>query len=266
MLRTRLVRRSAAIGSAAVLGLSLATLPSSATAEPAPSPRVGGKDFAFYDYNWSPVRYVDHFRGGLSRQWKRTGHGKAYTKNGMLTLENANRGTMAVTLRADRAKVGRWSVRLRARAYERGQAPARAVVEVVPAKTSARHCGARDIALANYVPKRKSVRFYARHGKSQWAAKKRVGLRNDQWHTYAVQVTRKHITWFVDSDPIRRTTRAAYSDTPLTMRVALEGSKRRATNHSRLQIDTARTFSMEKRGGVNVKAPRPKKVGYAKAC
>ena len=96
------------------------------------------------------------------------------------------------------------------RAYERS-GPGRATSS--PGSSSPRNgddrCGANAIVLAKYMPGRQrvtgSVRTLPRNSFTYSRAR---DLRNRAWHTYAVEITKRHISWFVDTRVVRTETRA----------------------------------------------------------
>lgn len=231
-----------------------------------------GKKFAAYEYGWYPVSHVDHFRGHLPRYWEPHGtRGAAYvrTQHGMLTVMSRRHGSTGATLRHHAHDRGRWEIRMRARRYEAGHANYTAAAELIPAGGRAQHCGARNVALASYHPTGSKARFYTRTlpNRSFTKVKRRINLSNDYWHTFAVEVTPRRISWFVDGQ-VRATERrpAALSGIPLTLRLQLTAKHGKTMNRSRLQVDTVRYFSLKSPNKKSVAAPQPVRHRYAGAC
>lgn len=258
------LRRYAALGAA----LALAAPLGAAQAQPDQS-KVPGKTFAAYRYHWYPVRWMDHFNGPLSRFWKPQGRGVVRTQHGMLTLMSTRHGSVGVTLQRHAHDRGRWEIRFRGKRRERGHADYTLAAELIPAGAAAYHCGAQNISLASYRPGRHRAGFYIRTlpDNAFTRMKRHLNLRNDYWHTWAVEVTPRRISWFVDGY-VRATERrpAALSGIPLTIRFQLQDQPGRTMNASRLQVDTVRYFTLKSPNRKSVKAPAPTRRRYAGAC
>ncbi len=66
------------------------------------------------------------------------------------------------------------------------------------------------LVLASYSPGDHRVRGHVRTLPDRSFDYSRVrDLRNRAWHTYAVEITRHHISWFVDTQVVRTETRPA---------------------------------------------------------
>ena len=75
--------------------------------------------------------------------------------------------------------------------------------ELVP-RTGGSHCGARDLVLASYSLGSNTAWMHARNlPNSDFLASKTTPLSNNEFHTYAVEITADHISWFVDTKVIR---------------------------------------------------------------
>lgn len=239
-----------------------------AQAQP-PQNQVPGKTFAAYRYHWYPVRWMDHFNGPLGGAWQREGPGTAGTQHGMLTLMSTRHGSIGVTLRRHAHKRGRWEIRFRGKRREVGHTDYTLAAELIPAGNAAYHCGARNISLASYKPARHHAHFYIRtlpnHAFTRTT--RRINLSNDYWHTWAVEVTRHRISWFVDGY-VRATERrpAALSGIPLTIRFQLQAAPGATMNASRLQVDTVRYFTLRSPDRRSVRAPAPVPGTYRAAC
>ena len=239
--------------------------------------KVPGKTFAAYEFGWYPISYVDHFVGRLPRYWDVSGNTRGAadvrTQNGMLFMQSGWHGSTAVTLRHHTHDRGRWEIRMKAGRvmsdYRRGRPNFTAVAELVPAGSRKQHCGARNIALASFRPTASRAHFYARTLPSHaftWV-KHRMNLTDDYWHTYAVEVTPRRISWFVDGR-VQATERrqAALSGVPLTLRLELQGDGRATMNPTQIQVDTVRYFTLKSPDSKSVKAPAPVASTYRGAC
>lgn len=246
-------------------GLLVLTLGSTATADHADPP---GPTNAQTTYGWGKPQWQDGFIGPRKELWRVAGRGNVRTQHGMLTLNTARTGSTRATSMRRGQETGRWEVRLRSRRYETTGANYRVRTELVPADGERRHCGARNVALETYRLGGSRARLYIRNRPDlSFTSQTRLGLGNDRWHTYAVEVTRKRISWFVDAHVIateRRT--AALSGVPFTVRFTMLAQRGERMNRSRMQMDWLRYFTMEKPNDRSVDAPRATRKTYRDAC
>jgi len=231
---------------------------------------VPGKTFAAYEYWWYPIDFVDHFIDPLSSQWEVEGRGDARTQNGMLTLMSTRKGNLGVTLRGHDRDRGRWEIRLRGKRFETGNTDYTVAAELIPAGSRDQHCGARNVGFAGFRPEvDSSARFHVRTlpDLQFTSVRRRMNLTNDYWHTYAVQVTTKRIAWFVDGVARAVENRPeALSGIPLTLRLQLQAVPGETMNRSRLQVDTARYFTLKTPSKKPVRGTLPDLGTYADAC
>lgn len=209
------------------------------------------------------------YTGTMGPQWVASGPGQVWHQNGMLTLNATDAGTVSATLAGPGAEVGRWETRLRSRQYGRGNARYKVLAELVPAAGAEENCGARNIALASYSPNGKAANVYARTlpNVAHKAAKPGMNLGRDQWHTYAVEVTRDRISWFIDAHVVFTEKRSdLLSGVPLTVRFTMEAKADRVMNVSRMQMDWVRHWSLEAPNLLPVDAPATSAGTFAKAC
>lgn len=269
MTRNRSRRRvpgRAVVATAAALLLVVPLGASQAQSDPLPSQQ--GKKFAAYEYGWYPIKHVDHFDDPLPRYWHKSGPGIVQTQNGMITIISTKRGSTGATIRRHAWTRGRWEIRMRAKRFEAGDTNFRATAELIPAAGRDYNCGARNIALANFRPTGKRVRHYVRtRPNHQFSRSKRMKLTNDYWHTYGVEVTRKRITWFTDGKARSVERRpAALSGVPLALRLQLTAAPGKTMNHSRLQVDTVRFFTLKSKNKKPVRGPHLRRSRYGHAC
>jgi hypothetical protein len=267
---TRPRRLAAAAGSAVLavtLGLSLgpATAPARADHAGVPGPIHAGNT---YGWGGAPVDY--RFVGHLDhRQWRVKGPGLVRNQHGMLTLNTSRHGgTVSATQVTRGHKVGRWEVRLRSRQYGHGHQKYWVMTELVPAGKRADFCGAKNVALEAYAPNTRMVSHYIRSRPDhRYFARKGLGLHNDQWHTYAVEVTPKRISWFVDAHVISSETRGdALTGVPFAVRFTMQGVDGKRMNKSRMQMDWLRYWTLHRPNTKSTKAPRPKVGTYKQGC
>ena len=146
--------------------------------------------------------------------------------------------------------------------------PYRVLIELVPAGDRPEECGARNVALAAYTPGQKAAtHFIHTRPDNRYVAKKRLNLSDNQWHTFAVEVTRKRISWFVDAHVISTEKRKdALSGVPFAVRYTMQAERGRRMNESRIQMDWLRYWTLENPNKKSVAAPRPKPGTNHDAC
>lgn len=246
-----------------MLASVLIALVASPPAVAVPGPIHAGNTYGWY-YDHNVDRQEFHHR--LPAYWHRRGAGIVRNQHGMITLET-HRGSLQATLTGHSHETGRWEVRLRSRRYERSFADYRVVTELVPAKGGS-HCGAQSIGLEGYRTGRGRAWLYDRTlPDHNFHASKPMTLHNDQWHTFAAEVTHHHISWFVDAHVVRTETRpAALAGIPLKFRFALEGVPGKRMNLTRMQADWMRYWTYNRPSTKSIKAPRMHETRYRRAC
>ena len=94
-----------------------------------------------------------------------------------------------------------------------------------------------------------------------------MDLGKDRWHTYAVEVTPRRISWFVDAHVVHSERRdAALSGVPLTVRFTMQAVPDATMEPSRMQMDWLRYWSLDTPNTKSTKAPRTKRGTYDDAC
>ncbi|WP_310965045.1 family 16 glycosylhydrolase [Nocardioides terrisoli] len=258
---TRSIARASAAAIAALLAATL--LPGSAIAE-APGPIHAGNTYGWY--RSGVTRY--EFHGHKKRFWHVSGRGTVRNQHGMLTLNTARRGSVSATLARAGHRTGRWEIRLRSRRYGSGHTNYRVVTQLIPAGTHKQHCGGRNIGLEDYRLGTSRTRFYIHTlPDNTFRARKGMRLHNDQWHTFAVEVTRHHISWFVDAHVVRTERRsAALSGVPLTVRFTMRATPHARMNRSRMQMDWLRYWTDRYPSTKSIRAPRTHRSTFNQAC
>ena len=260
-----LVRRLSALGAVSALSLGLLAAPSEAQ-----DARVPGPVNAANTYGWGKHAWQDDFVGPLKRIWtvSAPGAGNVRTQHGMLTLNTGRTGSVSATLKGAGHAVGRWEIRLRSRQYSATAGHYRVRTELVPAAGQSQNCGARDVSLESYRLGTNRAHFSIRNLPNQeFASRHGMNLGNDRWHTFAVEVTKTHISWFVDAHVTSTERRsAALSGVPLTVRFAMVGEPGKRMNISRMQMDWLRYHTLRKPNTKSIAAPAPTAGTYAGAC
>lgn len=241
-----------------------------------PASAAHGWNPSLFDFGWehgesltsAPQRGIDR------RGWwvdGSTGYGRAAKHNGGLMLdskrENRNgagdRGRTWVTMRGNPRAYGRWEVRIRMKSAEAGARDYRTRVELVPNAKSAYRCGGQNITIAELRAHSRTMKFGAKSTKAdkRWSGRKRVGNIQDVALAVAVEVSKRHISWFLNSKLIGTVRNsAAVSDVPLTLRLSLNGVGDKEMNRTKAIFDWMRGFSLKrgklKLGGRGLKSRR----------
>jgi len=231
---------------------------------------IPGPIHAGNTFGWYPTAWRDEFVGPLKSVWDKRGSGVVKTKNGMLTLRGRGR-TVSATLGMAGHDTGRWEIRWKSKQYAAGRAPYTVRTELVPAGDRPQYCGARNIALESYTHGHKRAKFYIHNlPNAAFTAAKGptyAGFGGDHWHTFAVEVTPAHISWFVDARVISTERRPeAYSGVPLTVRFSLVARRGVPMNRASMQMDWLRYWTLAKPNDKSINAPEPTVGTYAKAC
>ena len=257
------VARLTVLGGSAALVLGLAAPSEAHHAGSAPGP-VNAQT----TYGWGKPQWQDDFVGPLKKIWRKRGTGIVRNQHGMLTLNTDTQGSVSATLTKPGHETGRWEIRLRSRHYEGGHTPYKVRTELIPAGARDQHCGARNVALESYALGGSRAHLYIRNLPDlSFNAHTGLNLGNDRWHTFAVEVTKKRISWFVDAHVLVSERRsAALSGVPFTVRFTMLAEKGKRMNRGRMQMDWLRYFTLDKPNKKSVDAPQAQKSTYADAC
>jgi hypothetical protein len=129
-------------------------------------------------------------------------------------------------------------------AYETGGPAYRIRVELVPESASDYDCGDHNIEIATISPLSRKVRFGARSPKYRWSGSATASATPlHSAYAVAVEVSRSHITWFLDGKPVGSLLNpAAFPGVPMTLRLSLEGDAQKEMNQVSLVSDWQRGF------------------------
>lgn len=266
---TTATRRPFAAGAAIAVALTLLPAASAApTSIRQDHVALPGPTNAQTSFNWGKPQWQDDFVGPLKSIWKVKGTGLVQNQVGMLTLNTADRGSVSATLTQHAHRTGRWEIRLRQRRYSTAHADYRVITELIPAGNRKQYCGARNISLESFELGRNSARFYLRNRpNAQFTARRSVDLGADRWHTFAVEVKPKRISWIVDSHVVAQERREeAMSGALFTVRFTMKAVPGVQMNPSRMQMDWLRYFTLERKNRPALKGPKAKRGLYREAC
>lgn len=181
------------------------------------------------------------------------GAGRVSKVNGGLYLDSqrgrsgdGDFGTTRATLMDSARAYGRWETRLRLTSGESRGSEFRALVELVPDRAEDYACGRRNITLAEVSAYGNSVTFGAKADSVQWTKSKRIASVIHSSPAVAVEVSKRHITWFWNGKPIGTVVgQAAVSDVPMTLRFSLVGDQAGEYDKTGLHSDWQRGFDID---------------------
>jgi hypothetical protein len=204
----------------------------------------------------------------LSKDWNVNAPNLVEDKWGQIVMRGQADGS-AVTARltGHPHRYGRWEVRLFTHQIKTFSAY-RYLVELVPANTAAYHCGAQNITVANYVQGAKRTTMSIRTlPNRQFTFSKRPNLGPWDWNTYAVEITKSHISWFVDDHVVMTERRpAALSGVAYTLRLQLVGNGHKDSTPPKMQLDWTRHFSLARPNSESIRAPQAHVSTYRGSC
>ena len=241
----------------------------SSAAQPLPVPRAGAAPTAAQRHGWAPSlwdfawEYGESLTSLPSRGTDRSGwwldssdgSGRAAKHNGGLMLDSQRNhagvgdfGTTAVTLRDNPMRYGRWEAKMRLKSSETAARDYDAIIELVPHAASEYRCGAQNITVARVPVHGSTLTVGARAvaGAREWTGTRGIDMADGAAVAFAVEVTKRHISWFVNGQVIATVrSEAAVSDLPMTLRLRLAGDGHSEMNKTQFISDWQRGFSLD---------------------
>jgi hypothetical protein len=218
-------------------------------------------------FRWGNAQWVDEFVDPLKSSWSVNRKSQVRNQHGMLTVEApATGGDTVAKLTGHGRQYGRWEARVRGRNYGTSGSPFHAVWQLSPTRDY--HCGARNIVLSDYPLGTNQTTMHVRNLPNRdYTVSKTMDLYNNQFHTYAIEVTPDHISWFVDTKVIRTerrsTARTGATYDPVFRLVAKPGAK---MIQGRMQMDWVRYYTLDRPNAQPITAPELTESTYADAC
>lgn len=176
------------------------------------------------------------------------GTGRVAMRNGAMQLSSApeggtSRGSLWATLQGNTQQYGRWETRVMPMTTARGSVDYRVRAELVPADAG-QGCGGAAITLFDLAPSQSGVVIGATSASgAQWTRTVPGVATNNAFHAFAVEVTAKKVTWFIDGRAVGRVTdRAAISGQPLTVRLSMQASGVETMRTTRTLVDWVRAY------------------------
>jgi hypothetical protein len=242
-------------------GVTTQSMAARATEGMATASKRYGWGGSLFDFAWEFGESLTSrpYRGSHRRGWwldASNGSGRAGKHNGGLMLESqlapsgpGDFGTTSATLRGNARAYGRWETKLRLKSAEHNAQDYRVRVELVPDRPRDYHCGAQNITVADVAAHGSSVSVgvKARRGDRQWTYRRPLAPLTGSPASFAVEVARGHISWFVNGRVIATVrSRAAVSDVPMTLRLGLVGDVQQEMNRTEAISDWQRGFSLDR--------------------
>ena len=170
-----------------------------------PNPTNAGKIF-----RWGNKQWGDEFVTRCPRSWQVNHPSMVRNQHGMLTLDAPTTGT--TSLRPTSGTAAPTAAGRRASAAGStapGGQPYTLYWELVP-NSQPYHCGAGNLVLSQYTLGTNTAATHVRTlPNNDFTVSKALQLSDNEFHTYAVEVTPDHVSWFVDTKVIRTETRPA---------------------------------------------------------
>ena len=141
-------------------------------------------------FRWGNASVKDEFTAGSRSAGRSTSRAWCATSTACSpSTRRAGAAPSRATLTGSPRRYGRWEARVRGRQYGGPGTAFHAIWELVPSR--ARHCGGRGVVLSDYALNGRRSRMHARNlPNHDFTASKRMALRDNQFHTYAVEMTR----------------------------------------------------------------------------
>ena len=273
MRRVRFVRFSVLAGLAGLAVLS--TLQASPDPAPAPAdPQLASSwvppnpTNAAKVFKWGNKEWGDEFVDPLSSTWKVNHASMVRNQHGMLTLDAPAKPTDVIAAYSGHSRTyGRWEARVRGRQYGTSGTPYTVRWELIPSSGS-NHCGAANIVLSQYALGTNRAATHVRTlPDNDFTVSKALQLSDNEFHTFAVEVTPDHVSWFVDTKVIRTETRpAARSGVAYTPRFVLKAVPGATMNKGRMQMDWMRYYTLERKNAKSITAPALTQTTFPTAC
>lgn len=252
--------------------------PTSQDVRPTAARRFGW-GLPLYDFAWEAGQDLTTRpdRGTRPRgTWLDTsdGTGRATPFNGGLVLQSKLRhggvgdlGTTTATLRGNAQVYGRWELRLQGHDWEAGPRPYRFLLELVPPGAPVVTCSPRSIVVADFTLGSPGMGLGVRSSDADAVWRRTLGdvtLAETPFNV-AVEVTKGHITWFVDSRPVATLkSPKARLGTELVPRLSLVGEQREM-NGAQVDSDWQRSWTLE-HGTQVASGPAPVRTAYSPDC
>jgi Glycosyl hydrolases family 16 len=219
-------------------------------------------------FRWGVEAWRDEFEvPPFSSRWRSDRPRLIGQQSGMLTIKAyARTGSVTVWPDDQSAQYGRWEARVRAVEKKTDGERYRFTWQLVPVDGA--HCGASEVTLASYRPGDKRARGWVRTlDNFDFRFSRKRDLRSRAWHTYAVEITPDHVSWFVDTRVVRTETRPeALSGATFRPQFVISGDPAAHMNASWMQMDWVRYYTLNRSSAKSIDAPQMNLQTYDGAC
>lgn len=214
-----------------------------------------------YDYGWMFGEDLDSRPYGPERggRWVETtaGTGRFSLRNGGLLYMSSDYpggyghggwGDTSIEMRGHDRAYGRWELRAQPTANQRALSDYTIKIELVPSNQSDYQCASEAITLAEMRPLQDRVGFGVRNGSAgmEWTRTKSLRV-NGQHHAYAVEISKGHISWFIDGKVVGTVKDPrALTGTPMKLRISSEGEgELHYMNNTKMLVDWVHGYDLE---------------------
>ena len=215
-------------------------------------------------FRWGVESWRQEFEtGAFSPHWQSDHPEGIGQQNGMLTIKaESDSGTVKVWPDDQFAVYGRWEARVRAVEKSDDGKPYRFTWQLVPVGGDS--CGANTIVLASYVPgAARAVGAVRTLPNNAFVYQRPLDLRSRAWHTYAVEVARDHISWFVDTRVIRTERRPeALAGVKYRPQFTMEAPAETEMRASWMQMDWVRYYTLKRPNAKSIEVPQMAQTTY----
>ena len=181
---------------------------------------------------------------------------------------DGDHGTTSVTLRGNAQTYGRWEFRRRIDVFEDAGPDYKVKIDLVPEKAKHDRCGANTVNVAEvtYDATKVKIGVKSQRAKKSWQGNRRIPRLSDGPHTFGIELTRSHITWFLDGRSLATVkNKKAVPGVPLTPRLSLVGKKQEEMRRTRVLYDWQRAWQLNKQAkkakvGKGLKSKKLKKA------
>jgi hypothetical protein len=196
-------------------------------------------------YNPTPMR------ADWKSVWKVSHWNAIMWKYGMLSIKGRADGGEVTLTRKGGAKYGRWESKMMIVTRKSKTNAWRALLELVPVKSSANHCGAQTITYGDFTKGSYtgSMQINTLPARSYQHSVSLPRGATDPYHTFGVEVAKDHIAWFVDDRvAMYEKRKAALPHPKLTLRIRFlnTGGPVNADETPDLQFDWNRFWSLKR--------------------
>ena len=220
-------------------------------------------------FRWGSHKWGDDFitRSINRKRWKSDHPQRIGHKGGMLTIKAGGSLRSITTWAAKSAAYGRWEARVRI--HERPASTGEQYQATWMLQPAGGHrCHGSEVTMATYQAGDDRVRGWVRTpDNNEFGFSRATNLSSLAWHTYAVEITPKRISWFSDTKVLRTEKRPeALAGVKYRPQFLMTGPAGEQMRETWLQMDWVRFYSLQRPNARSVKAPAMARGTYAGTC